>query len=45
VQIVGRSYDDQTVFRIGAAVERELALWTDPAWWPSFSDAVGKPTL
>lgn len=35
VQIVGRSYDDQTVFRIGAAVERELSLWTQAAWWPS----------
>ena len=35
VQLVGRSYDDQTVFRIGAAVERELGLWTDPAWWPA----------
>ncbi|GAA1778970.1 amidase [Agromyces lapidis] len=35
VQIVGRSYDDATVFRVGAALEQELALWTDPAWWPA----------
>lgn len=35
VQIVGRSYDDTTVFRVGAALEQELALWTDPAWWPT----------
>lgn len=35
VQIVGRSFDDQTVFRIGAAAEAELGLWTDPAWWPA----------
>lgn len=34
VQIVGRTYDDATVFRVGAALEQELALWTDPAWWP-----------
>lgn len=35
VQLVGRSYDDQTVFRIGASVERELDLWTNPRWWPA----------
>ncbi len=35
VQIVGRTYDDTTVFRVGAALERELELWTDPAWWPT----------
>lgn len=35
VQIVGRSYDDTAVFRVGAALEHELALWTDPAWWPA----------
>lgn len=35
VQIVGRTYDDATVFRVGAALEQELALWTDPAWWPA----------
>lgn len=34
VQIVGRTYDDQTVFQIGAAVEAELALWTSRDWWP-----------
>ncbi len=35
VQIVGRTFDDATVFRIGAAVEQELGLWTDPSWWPA----------
>ncbi|MFB9310907.1 aspartyl-tRNA(Asn)/glutamyl-tRNA(Gln) amidotransferase subunit A [Agromyces hippuratus] len=35
VQIVGRTYDDASVFRVGAALEQELALWTDPAWWPA----------
>jgi aspartyl-tRNA(Asn)/glutamyl-tRNA(Gln) amidotransferase subunit A len=35
IQIVGRTYDDATVFRVGAALEAELALWTSSAWWPS----------
>lgn len=35
VQIVGRPYDDATVFRIGAAAEAELGLWTSAEWWPS----------
>ena len=35
VQIVGRTFDDATVFRVGAALEQELGLWTDPAWWPA----------
>lgn len=35
VQLVGRTYDDAAVFRVGAALEQELALWTDPAWWPT----------
>lgn len=34
VQIVGKTYDDQTVFSIGAAIEAELALWTGDEWWP-----------
>lgn len=34
-QIVGRPYDDATVFRIGAAVEAELSLWTSQDWWPA----------
>jgi aspartyl-tRNA(Asn)/glutamyl-tRNA(Gln) amidotransferase subunit A len=34
VQIVGKTYDDQTVFRIGAAIEAELALWSGDDWWP-----------
>ncbi len=36
VQIVGRTFDDQTVFRIGAAAEAELGLWTNADWWPAF---------
>lgn len=35
VQIVGRSYDDATVFQLGAALEQALGLWTDPDWWPT----------
>lgn len=35
VQIVGRTFDDPTVFRIGAAAEAELALWTAADWWPA----------
>lgn len=35
VQIVGRPYDDATAFRIGAAAEAELGLWTSRDWWPS----------
>ncbi|MFF2389581.1 amidase [Agromyces sp. NPDC058104] len=35
VQIVGRTYDDAAVFRVGAALEQELALWTDRSWWPA----------
>ncbi len=35
VQIVGRTFDDTTVFRIGAAAEAELDLWTRAEWWPA----------
>lgn len=35
VQIVGRPYDDATVFRIGACAEAELGMWTSAEWWPS----------
>lgn len=35
VQLVGRPYDDATVFRLGAALEQALALWTSPDWWPT----------
>lgn len=35
VQVVGRTYDDPTVFRIGAAAEAELALTSNPDWWPA----------
>lgn len=35
VQIVGRSYDDATVFTLGAALERTLALTTSDNWWPN----------
>ncbi len=34
VQIVGRTYDDATVFRAGAALESALGLWSDPTWRP-----------
>jgi aspartyl-tRNA(Asn)/glutamyl-tRNA(Gln) amidotransferase subunit A len=34
VQIVGRTFDDNSVFQIGAALERELGLWTADGWWP-----------
>src|SRR5207344_2258287 len=32
LQIVGRTYDDSTVFRVGAAVEQVLGAGADPAW-------------
>ena len=35
VQVVARPYDDVTAFHVGAAAERELGLWLDPAWRPS----------
>jgi len=35
VQVVGRTYDDAGVFRIGAALEQALALWTAADWWPA----------
>ncbi|MEV6346461.1 amidase [Actinoplanes sp. NPDC051851] len=34
VQVVARPYDDVTAFHVGAAAERELGLWNDPAWRP-----------
>lgn len=34
VQIVAPTYDDVTAFRVGAAAERELRWWADPAWRP-----------
>ncbi|GAA1642033.1 MULTISPECIES: amidase [Brevibacterium] len=37
VQIVGRTFDDPMVFRIGAAVEAELGLTTADDWWPDLS--------
>ena len=35
VQVVARPYDDVTAFHVGAAAERELGIWNDPAWRPS----------
>lgn len=35
VQIVGRTYDDATVFTLGAALEEALQLWTAASWWPT----------
>lgn len=34
VQLVGRTYDDQTVFTLGAALEASLGLTTGDGWWP-----------
>ncbi|MGA9345679.1 MAG: amidase [Nocardioidaceae bacterium] len=34
VQLVGRTYDDVSVFRAGAALEAALGLWSDPTWRP-----------
>jgi aspartyl-tRNA(Asn)/glutamyl-tRNA(Gln) amidotransferase subunit A len=34
VQVVARPYDDVTVFRVGAAAERELGLNISSDWWP-----------
>jgi aspartyl-tRNA(Asn)/glutamyl-tRNA(Gln) amidotransferase subunit A len=40
VQVVGRTYDDVTAFRVAAAVEAATAAagvgWQSPAWRPSF---------
>lgn len=35
LQIVGHTYDDTTVFRIGSALERVSDMWTRADWWPS----------
>lgn len=35
VQIVGRTYDDASVFRLGAALEQASGLWTSEGWWPA----------
>lgn len=35
VQLVGRTYDDATVFQLGFALERALDLWTAEGWWPT----------
>lgn len=40
VQIVGRTYDDATVFTLGAALEKELDLWTKASWWPQVQEAL-----
>ncbi len=36
VQVVGRTYDDGMVFRVGASIEASLGVWADPAWRPAF---------
>ena len=33
------TYDDATVFTLGAALEAELDLWTQPSWWPQMAAA------
>ncbi len=35
VQIVARTYDDVTAFRVGAALEAELGWWANPGWRPA----------
>ncbi len=35
VQVVGRTYDDATVFRLGAALESVLPRWADESWRPT----------
>jgi len=42
VQIVGRSYDDATVFTLGAALEQRLGLTTGDSWWPSLAAAMSR---
>ncbi|MFF5792384.1 amidase [Paeniglutamicibacter sp. NPDC012692] len=37
VQLVGRTYDDATVFTLGQALEESLNLWTRAAWWPAMN--------
>ncbi|MGL3805583.1 amidase [Paeniglutamicibacter sp. R2-26] len=39
VQIVGRTYDDATVFTLGQALEEALDLWTRSSWWPAMNTA------
>ena len=34
LQIIGRTYDDTTVFQVGTAVESELGFAHDPTWRP-----------
>jgi aspartyl-tRNA(Asn)/glutamyl-tRNA(Gln) amidotransferase subunit A len=34
VQVVGRTYDDPTVFRVGAALEAAHSRWASPSWRP-----------
>ena len=36
VQVVGRTYDDTTAFRVAAAVEATGVGYHDPTWRPSF---------
>lgn len=35
VQLVAKPFEDATVFRLGAALEEALSLWTSPDWWPT----------
>ncbi len=34
VQVVGRTYEDATVFALGAALEAAQPRWADPSWRP-----------
>ncbi|PQZ94835.1 amidase [Arthrobacter sp. MYb227] len=39
VQIVGRTYDDATVFTLGQALEESMGLWNQASWWPQLNAA------
>ena len=41
VQIAGRSYDDETVFRLGAALERERPWFDVPERRPVIAEVAG----
>lgn len=42
VQIVGRTYDDATVFTIGQALEEAMGLWNQASWWPAMTAAAAQ---
>jgi len=38
IQIVGRTFDDATVFRVGRAIEKQVGTWFAPADRPHFGE-------